>query len=100
MEILAKMLEGEAAKMTERLDGILAKKEEACVMRFNVKETCMAERFNILTAATDKKLKLEEKKAKLEQKKVEIVVASEDSKMLTLKMEEVDDDARMIVQAV
>ena len=36
----------------------------------------------------------------LEEKKVEIPAASEDGKMLTLKMEELDDDARMIVQAV
>ena len=50
-----------------------------------VKEICKAERFNILMAATDKKLKLEKKKAKLEEKKVEVAAASEDSKMLTLK---------------
>ena len=49
---------------------------------------------------TGKKLKTEEKKAKLEEKKVEIAASSDDSKMLILKMEELDDDARMTVQAV
>ena len=34
------------------------------------------------------------------EKKVEIVANSEDAKMLTLKMDELDDDARMVVQAV
>lgn len=47
-----------------------------------------------------KKSKLEMKKAKLKEKKVEIAVASEDSKMSTLKMEELDDYARMIMQAI
>ena len=49
--------------------------------------------FNMLMVATEKKLKLIEKK-------VGIVVALEDTKMLTLKMEDLDDDARMIVHAV
>lgn len=38
-------------------------------------------------AATDKKLKPEKKKDKLEEKKVEIAATSEDSKILTLKMD-------------
>lgn len=49
--------------------------------------------FNMLMVATEKKLKLIEKK-------VEIVAASKDAKMLTLKIEDLDDDARVIVQAV
>jgi hypothetical protein len=33
--------------MTERFEDILAKKEEACVKRYDVKEENKAERFNI-----------------------------------------------------
>ena len=52
--------------MTVRFEGILAKKEEACVKRFDVKKEKKAKRFNILMAATEKKLNLEEKETKLE----------------------------------
>ena len=41
--------EGETARMTERFEGILAKKEVACLERSNVK----VERINILMAATE-----------------------------------------------
>ena len=47
------------------------------------KEKKNAERFNMLMAATEKKLKLIEKKSMLEKKKVGIAAASEDIKMLT-----------------
>ena len=57
--------------------------------------------------ATEKKLKLEEKRTTIEEKnmvlmekKVETAVASEEAKMLTLKVAELYDDARMIMQAV
>ena len=36
----------------------------------------------------------------LEENKVEIIAASEDTKMLAFKMEELDDVVRMITQAV
>ncbi|VAH95430.1 unnamed protein product [Triticum turgidum subsp. durum] len=49
--------------------------------------------FNMLMVATEKKLKLIEKK-------VGIVVALEDTKMLTLKIEDLDDDTRVIVHAI
>ena len=45
-------------------------------------------------------LKIEERKAMLEEKNVEIATASEDTMMLTMTMEDLDDDRRMIVQAV
>lgn len=54
----------------------------------------------MLMVAADKKLKFEEKKAMLEERKVEIAAASEDTKMLALKMEDLYDDTMMIVQAV
>ena len=41
-----------------------------------------------------------EKKLKLEEKKVHVATTSEKVKMLTLKMDESDDKARIIVQAV
>jgi hypothetical protein len=87
--------EVEAAVRDERLPAArqMSKKEEAYVKRLDVKEACKAERFNMLMAATEKKLKLEEKNAMLEEKKtmfeekkVEIAATSEDAKMLTLKM--------------
>ena len=48
--------------MMERLEDILAMKE-AYVKHSDIKVACKAERFNILMAATEKKLKLEEKEA-------------------------------------
>ena len=62
--------------------------------------TAQQEVPNILMMTTDKRLKLEEKMNKHEESKVEIAAASEDSKMLTLKMEEFDDNARMTMQAL
>ena len=73
----------------------------------------MAERFKILMEVTEKKLALEEKramieekkamleekKAMLEEKKVKITTNAEDNKMLSLNLESLDADARMIVQA-
>ena len=58
-----------------------------------MKEENKAKRFNILIAATKKKTKLEEKKIELE-------AASEDTKMLTMRMDELDPNAAMIVHAV
>ena len=55
-------VEGVAAKLTERFEDILAKKEEACVKRSDLKEEKKAERFALLMEATDKKLKLEERR--------------------------------------
>ena len=66
-----------------------------------------AEKFNFLMEATKKQVKLkekrvmiEEKKAMLEEKKTKIAFAAQDGKMLTLKVEGLDDDARMIMQVV
>jgi hypothetical protein len=82
----------------------LAKKEEACVKRSDIKEEKKAERFKLLMEATDKKLKLEErkaaieeKKAALEEKRVKIAANAEDAKMLSLNVDSLDADARMIV---
>ena len=65
------------------------------------------ERFDLLMKATEKEIQLEEKRAMIEEKKVmfedkkvEMTTASEDTKILTLKVAELDDDTRMIVQAV
>ena len=51
--------EGAAAKLTERFEDILAKKEEACVKRSDIKEEKKAERSKLLMEATEKKLALE-----------------------------------------
>lgn len=83
----------------ERFEDILMKKEEACVKHYDVKKEKKAERFNMFMTATKKNLKLEEKTI-LEEKKVEIATALEDSKRLTLKMDDLNEDARMIMQAV
>ena len=70
--------------------------------------------FKLLMEATEKKLKikekramikdkkamLQEKKAMLEEKKVKIVDVVEDTKMLSLNLESLNVDTRMIVQAV
>ena len=58
-----------------------------------------AERFDILMAAIEKKINLKEKKTKLEKRKVELATRSGDTKMLTMRMDELDDDALMIVRA-
>nr|AEE00117.1 hypothetical protein TAANSRALLhA_190H5.g00004 [Triticum aestivum]AKE47411.1 hypothetical protein TAANSRALLhA_1716E15.g00001 [Triticum aestivum] len=55
--------EGAEAKLTKRFEDILAKKEEACVWRSDIKEERKAERFKQLMEATEKKIKLEERRA-------------------------------------
>ena len=52
------------------------------------------------TMIEEKKAMLEEKQAILKEKKVKIAVDAEDAKMLSLKVESLDADARMIVQVV
>ena len=80
----------------------------------DIKEERKAERFKQLMEATEKKIKLEErrtmieerkaaleeKKAALEEKRVKIAANAEDAKMLTLNVDSLDADARMIVQSV
>ena len=61
----------------------------------------------MLLEATDKKLELEERrtmieerKFAIEEKKLKIAANAEDAKMLTLNLDSLDADARMIVQSV
>ena len=75
--------------------------------RSEIKEEWKAKRFKLLIEATDKKIKLEkrrtmieERKAALEEKKVRIAANVEGAKMLTLNVDSLDVDARMIVQYV
>ena len=75
--------------MTER---ILVKKEGACVKGL--------ERFNILVVATGKKINFEEKKSKLKERRVELASASEDTNMLTIRIDELDPDLAMIVRTI
>ena len=96
-----------AAKLTERFEDILAKKGEACVRCSDIKEERKAERFKQLMEAIEKKIKLEERrtmieerKAALEEKRVKIAANAEDTKMLTLNVDSLDADARMVVQSV
>ena len=49
---------------------------------------------------SEKKLKLEKKKVILEEKKVHITTTVKEEKILTLKMDDLDNDAKMIVQAI
>ena len=79
---------------------ILAKKEEACMKHSNIKEDKKEERFKLLMEVTDKKLKLEERKAALEEKKVKIAANAKEAKMLTLNVDSLDADGRIIVQSV
>ena len=48
----------------------------------------------------ERKVVLEEKKVALEEKRVKIAVNAEDAKMLTLNIDSLDVDARIIVQSV
>ncbi|KAI4989807.1 hypothetical protein ZWY2020_038170 [Hordeum vulgare] len=86
--------------MMERFEDILAKNEETCVKRSDIKETCKADRSSILMAMTEKTLNFKKKKVGLEEKKVEFATSSEETNVLTLKMKDLDDDTRMIVQAL
>ena len=100
-------------KMTGRFEDILTK-EEAYIKRSDNKEENKAEGFKLLMEVTKQKQVLEEKRVKieeknamieeknamLEEKKVKIAADVEDAKMLTLNLEDLDDDTRMIVQAV
>ena len=63
-------MEGVAAKLTERFEDILSKKEKACVKRSDLKEERKAESFALLMEATEKKVKLEERRTMLEKRKV------------------------------
>ena len=51
------------------------------------------------TMIKERKAALEEKKAALEEKRVKIAANAEDAKMLTLNINSLDADARMIVQS-
>ena len=50
--------------------------------------------------ATKEKLKLEKKKVILEEKKLHITTTLKEEKILTLKLDDLDNDAKMIVQAI
>ena len=49
---------------------------------------------------TEKKINLEEKKTKLEERRFELTAALEETKMLTIKMDELDPDVVMIMRAI
>nr|BDI54568.1 putative ripening-related protein 6 [Triticum aestivum] len=61
--------EGTVDKMTQKLEGFMDNKEEACVNRHDIKEEKKAGRFDIFMAVTDKKINLGNQKTKLEEKK-------------------------------
>lgn len=94
--------EKDGTKMAKRFEGILTKKEDACVSvkLSKVKGQKKAGRFTILMAAAKIKVNLEEKKIKLEERRVELVPASWETKMLTMRTDELDCEAAMIVHAV
>ncbi|KAE8816721.1 udp-n-acetylglucosamine--peptide n-acetylglucosaminyltransferase spindly [Hordeum vulgare] len=82
------------------------KKKEAYVKRSDIEEK-KAERFKLLMEATKKNLVLEEKRAMveekksmLEEKKVKIATNVEDAMMLSLNLESLHVNARMIVLAI
>ena len=52
------------------------------------------------TMIEERKAALEEKKAVLEKKRVKIAANAEDAKMLTLNVDSLDVDARMIMHAI
>ena len=90
----------------ERFEDILAKKEEACVKRSGINEEKKSERFKLLIEVTGKKFKLEERRTiieerevVLEENKVKIAGNAEDTKMLTMKISDLDPDAAKIPQA-
>lgn len=72
--------------MTKRFKDIFIK-NDACVKLINTKKEKGAVRFNILMAAIKKKIKLEEKMD-------ELMAASTDARMLTIKMDELDPEFR------
>lgn len=65
--------------MRERFVNIMAKKEEICIKRNDVKEEKKAESFAKFIA-------VQEKMVKLQEKNVELTTALEGTKMLTMKM--------------
>ena len=93
--------------MMEKFKGIMCKKEEACGKCHDIKEEKKAGRFDIFMTATGKKIKLGKKKTKLEEKKTkleerwfELAAALEETKMLTIKMDELDPNVAKVMQAV
>ncbi|KAE8806889.1 hypothetical protein D1007_16983 [Hordeum vulgare] len=80
--------------MTEMIMYILAKKEEACVRRSEIKEEDKAQRFKQKLVVEERRTMIEERKAALEEKRVKIATNAEDAKMLTFNV-----DARVIVQS-
>ncbi|KAE8790489.1 putative UDP-N-acetylglucosamine--peptide N-acetylglucosaminyltransferase SPINDLY [Hordeum vulgare] len=98
--------EGATTKPTRRFVDILVK-EEACVRRLDIEKEKKVGRFKLLMEATNKKLKLTEKmamiegrKTALEKKRVKIAANAEYAKMLTLNVDSLDADARIILQSV
>ena len=65
-----------------------------------MKEKKQAKKFSIVMAVTEKKINLEEKKIKLKERNVEFMTASKDTKMLTMRMDELNDDVTMIVRVI
>ncbi|KAE8795802.1 hypothetical protein D1007_29241 [Hordeum vulgare] len=57
------------AIMMEMFEGIMDKKEEACIKHIDIKEKKMTERVVIFMMVTEKKINLKEKNAKLVEKK-------------------------------
>ena len=80
-----------ATKTTKRFEDIMAK-EETCIKHNDVKEEKKSEWFDKFIVVQEKLIKL--------QKKVELAAASEETKMLSMKMDNLDPDGGNIVQAV
>lgn len=56
--------------------------------------------FTLLAAATENKIDIEKKKTKLDEKKVVLAACLEDTNMLTMRMDELDADAVMIIHTI
>ncbi|KAE8785746.1 hypothetical protein D1007_40481 [Hordeum vulgare] len=77
--------------MTKKSEVITTKKEEACT-RNEVKEGKTGKRFDTF-------MEIQHKKLKIQENFFEINTPSKDSKMLFMKMLDLDPDATQIVQA-
>lgn len=80
-----------AAKMKEKFEVIMAKKEEAAAKRSEPKEEKKAERFGMF-------MEMQKKKIKLEEQKIAIKLAFEEQKLLSVKVADLDPDAPKFVQ--
>ena len=68
--------------------------------RNELKEEKKVERFNVFMAAAERKINLEGKKTKLKKRRIELTAALEDTRVLTMRMNDLDDEAGTIARAV